>query len=192
MSFLKKFKNFNLISENVKYHIDNNIPFTKNVFRPGSKSYYSLLEEVRNLYDSGKINLSDMDKYFYENTDIGKFGYYLDSIVPLDLPMVDNNLNEAKYGEKNVELNKPMRSSGPKKYKVYVKNPKTGKVILVNFGDVKGGLKSKINDPEARKRFADRHNCKDKKDKTKPGYWSCNLPKYAKNLGLAGGGNFYW
>ena len=33
-------------------------------------------------------------------------------------------------------LNKPFRTpSGPKKFSVYVKNPKTGKIIKVNFGD---------------------------------------------------------
>jgi hypothetical protein len=85
---------------------------------------------------------------------------------------------EAKYHNKEVKLNYPMRSSGPKKYKVYVKNPKTKKVICVNFGDVKGGLTSKVNDPEARKSFAARHQCHLKKDKTKAGYWACRLPKY--------------
>jgi len=49
-----------------------------------------------------------------------------------------------------------------------------------------------LNNPEARKSFAARHNCADKKDKTKAGYWACNLPRYAKSLGLQGGGNFYW
>jgi hypothetical protein len=85
---------------------------------------------------------------------------------------------EAKYHNKEVKLNYPTRSSGPKKYKVYVKNPKTKKVICVNFGDVKGGLTSKVNDPEARKSFAARHKCSTKKDKTKAGYWACRLPKY--------------
>lgn len=49
----------------------------------------------------------------------------------------------------------------------------------INFGDVKGGLKAKLSDPKARKAFTARHNCKDKKDKTKPGYWACRLNKYA-------------
>ena len=31
-----------------------------------------------------------------------------------------------------------------------------------------------------------------KPEKTTPGYWACNLPRYAKSLGLTGGGNFYW
>jgi hypothetical protein len=100
-------------------------------------------------------------------------------------------LTEAEYQGKEVELNKPKRSSGPKKYQVYVKNDK-GNVIKVNFGDEKGGLTTKINNPEARKAFADRHDCKNKKDKTKAGYWSCNLPKYRKALGMGDNMNTYW
>jgi hypothetical protein len=101
----------------------------------------------------------------------------------------NGELDESEYQGKDVELNKPSRG-GPKKYYVYVKNDK-GNVVKVNFGD-SGDLKSKINDPEARKNFASRHNCSEKKDKTKAGYWSCNLPRYADQLGLSGGGNFYW
>jgi hypothetical protein len=100
-------------------------------------------------------------------------------------------LTEAEYQGKDVELNKPKRSSGSKKYQVYVKNDK-GNVIKVNFGDEKGGLTAKINDPEARKAFADRHDCKNKKDKTKAGYWSCNLPRYWKALGGSDDMNTYW
>lgn len=191
MKIIKEFKQF-IISENVKYHIDNNISVTKNIFRTGSESFYKLLEEVRNLYDSNRITLENLDEELYSNTDIGKFGYYNNVKVPLDIPMMNDYIIESEYKGKKVTLDKPMRSSGPKKYKVYVKNPETGNVMLINFGDVKGGLTSKINDPQARKNFAKRHNCKDKKDKTKPGYWACRLPRYASSLGLAGGGNFYW
>jgi hypothetical protein len=95
----------------------------------------------------------------------------------------DSYVFEAKYHNKEVKLNYPMRSSGPKKYKVYVKNPKTGKVICVNFGDVKGGLTAKVSNPEARKSFAARHQCHLKKDKTKAGYWSCRLNKYGHLFG---------
>ena len=31
-----------------------------------------------------------------------------------------------------------------------------------------------------------------KKDKTKPGYWACRMPYFAKQLGLSGGGNYFW
>lgn len=95
--------------------------------------------------------------------------------------------------DKKVQLNKPKRNSGSgKKYMVYVKDPKTGNVKKVTFGDAKGGLTSKINNPEARKSFTARHDCKNKKDRTKSSYWSCNLPKYSSILGLSGGGSFYW
>ena len=66
-----------------------------------------------------------------------------------------------------------------------------GNVIKIQFGDTTG-LSAKINDPAARKSFAARHDCANKKDKTKAGYWSCNLPRYAAQLGLKGGGNFFW
>ena len=100
-------------------------------------------------------------------------------------------VDEAKYHGKEVKLNKPMRSSGPKKYKVYTKNAK-GNVIVVNFGDAKGGLTAKINNAKARKAFSDRHNCPTKKDKTKAGYWSCRLPRYASLLGLKSSFGGYW
>jgi hypothetical protein len=100
-------------------------------------------------------------------------------------------VDEAKYKGKEVKLNKPMRSSGPKKYKVYTKNAK-GNVIVVNFGDAKGGLTAKINNTKARKAFSDRHNCPAKKDKTKAGYWSCRLPRYASLLGLKSSFGGYW
>lgn len=195
MNIIKKFENYRLISEDIKYHLDNNINFTSNVFRTGSKSFYNLLEEVRNLYDNDIIELNELDKELYENTDLGRFGIYEGEKVPLDIPSEDLDvLNEKKhdYRGRKVKINKPSRSSGPKKYKVYVKNPDTGNIIKVNFGDEKGGLKAKINDPEARKNFVSRHDCKNKKDKTTAGYWSCRLPKYADSLGISGGGNYYW
>jgi hypothetical protein len=72
---------------------------------------------------------------------------------------------------KRVTLNKPFRTpDGPKKFAVYVKNDK-GNVVKVNFGDP--GVKIKTSDSERRKNFRARHNCSEKKDKTKPGYWSC-------------------
>ena len=92
---------------------------------------------------------------------------------------------------KNKPLNKPMRdSSGGKAYKVYVKDPKTKKVKTVRFGS--GGLKAKINNPKARQAFAKRHNCAQKKDKTKASYWSCRLPRYAKLLGLKSSFSGFW
>ena len=93
-------------------------------------------------------------------------------------------LNEAEYKGKKVKLNYPIRNTGSgKKYYVYVKNPKTGKVKKISFGDVKGGLTAKVSDPEARKSFAARHKCSTKKDKTKAGYFACRLTKYGHLFG---------
>ena len=67
-----------------------------------------------------------------------RFGLYEGAHVPLEEPMIEAP-----------ELNKPKRSGGPSKYVVYVKNPKTGNVMKINFGDKKGGLTSRINDSDA-------------------------------------------
>jgi len=84
--------------------------------------------------------------------------------------------------EAEPELNKPKRG-GSKKYYVYVRNPDTGNIKKVEWGDTTG-LKVKINDPAARKSFAARHQCDTRNDKTKASYWACRLPRYAKSLGL--------
>jgi hypothetical protein len=180
MKHLQLFESFTPISENLKYHVDNNIPVLENVFRPHSKAFYDLIKEARQLFDSGKIGMCNLDKELFETTDLGHFGEYNGEIVPLDLPIENvEEMNEAEYKGKEVELNKPMRSSGPKKYKVYVKNPKTGRVKVVNFGDVKGGLSAKVSDPKARARFSARMNCPAKKDKMKPGFWACRANRYS-------------
>jgi hypothetical protein len=101
----------------------------------------------------------------------------------------EESLDEAEFKGKDVELNKPKRG-GSKAYYVYVRDPKTKKIKKVSFGS--GGLRAKIKNKEARNAFAARHNCKNKKDRTKAGYWSCNLPRYAKQLGLGSNMNTFW
>lgn len=192
MKYLKLFENFSgKISENLQYHIDNNKPIVENVFRPGSNKYFDLIKEARELYDNNQIELSELDTELYESTDIGRFTEYEGQMVPLDLPMETiEELNEAEYKGKEVELNKPRRG-GTKKYHVYVKNPKTGNVKKISFGDVHGGLTAKVSDPKARKSFAARHKCDTKKDKTKAGYWACRINKFGH---LFGGKTYpgYW
>ena len=74
--------------------------------------------------------------------------------------------------KKDKQLNKPMRGD-VKKYKVYVKDPSTGNVKKVNFGDP--NMKIKRDNPERRKAFRARHKCDTAKDKTTPRYWSCKF-----------------
>ena len=182
---MRTFKEHNIDpSTNLEYHSKNDIPLNENVFRVGSKAYYELFQEARKQMEEGKYTPEGVDKFLLEETDIGEYGLYEDQFVPIDCPLM-----EAEYKGKEVELNEPKRG-GDKKFYVYVKNDK-GNVIKIQFGDTTG-LKAKINDPEARKSFAARHQCDQKKDKTKAGYWACRLPYYAKQLGLSGGGNFFW
>jgi hypothetical protein len=167
------------------------MPITENVFRPGSEKFFSVLEEARNLFDEGALMLEGIDKELYETTEIGSFGDFEGKRVPLDIPMeVEEEMNEAEYKGREVELNKPKRG-GTKKYHVYVKNPKTGKIKKIAFGDVHGGLTAKVSDPKARKAFSARHKCDMKKDKTTAGYWACRINKYGH---LWGGKTYpgYW
>ena len=175
---MKHIKQFSDFSESLNYHLVNSMPITENVFRPGSKQFFFILEEARNLFDEGTLVFEGIDKELYETTEIGKFGTFNGVRVALDIPMeTEEELNEAEYHGKEVELNKPKRG-GSKKYHVFVKNPKTGKVKKIAFGDVHGGLTAKVSDPKARKNFAARHNCDMKKDKTTAGYWACRINRY--------------
>jgi hypothetical protein len=82
----------------------------------------------------------------------------------------DEEVEEAEYQGRKVPLGKPM-AGDVKKSKVYVKNPKTGKVIKVNFGDK--NMRIKKNIPGRRKNFRARHNCDNPGPRTKARYWSC-------------------
>jgi len=79
-------------------------------------------------------------------------------------------IQEAKYHGKTVSLNKPTRGD-VKKSKVYVRDPQTGNIKKVNFGDPNMKIKKSI--PARRRSFRARHKCSQKKDKTSAGYWSC-------------------
>lgn len=109
-------------------------------------------------------------------------------IVSKNKPGAKAHLKEEDE-EKNPPLNQPKRG-GPKKFYVYVRKPDGG-IKKVTWGDTTG-LSVKLNDPEARKSFAARHQCSMQKDRTSAAYWACNTPRYAKQLGLSGGGSFFW
>jgi hypothetical protein len=86
----------------------------------------------------------------------------------------DNDLGmtllEAEYQGRTVKLGKPMQGD-VKKFKVYVRNPKTGKTVKVNFGDP--NMRIKKSNPARRKSFRARHNCANPGPRTKARYWSC-------------------
>jgi len=178
-----------ILSENLRYHVDNQLPLTENTFRYGSQSFLNLWAEARSLYLREIIHVNDDDKEILEETDLGNYGMYEGKKVPLDLPMLEGEeLEEAEDKKKTPPIGKPKRG-GSKKFYVYVRNK--GKIKKVSFGDT-SGLSAKINNPEARRAFAKRHDCANKKDRTKASYWSCRLPRYAKLLGLKSSFSGFW
>jgi len=303
-----------IMTENLRYHVENKLPLTENTFRYGSTAFLDLWAEARYLYAREAIHVNDLDKEILTETNLGEYGIFEGNRVPLDMPMVEEDLDESaataasiaasaaataasgvssnggggesnpwvmlavgvmvglpiaglaisqsglgekvinwvnryklnrvidrlrkdpevlkfiqskqpgiqnflkskltdkeqKYikqiswnkitkGEineinnfleeaegkkKDPPIGKPKRGgSGGKKYYVYVRDPKTKRVKKVSFGDA-GGLKAKINNPEARRAFAKRHKCGTGEPKTSARFWSCRLPKFAKALGI--------
>lgn len=122
------------------------------------------------------MTTSDLDLYVKlgmpSRDDIGSNG----PLHRKDLEKLANErgLTEAKYQGRTVKLGKPMKGD-VKKFKVYVKNPKTGNVKKVNFGDK--NMEIKRDDPKRRKNFRARHGCGTSKasDRTKARYWSCRM-----------------
>ena len=179
-----------ILSEGLKYHLDNARPLTEHVYRAGSDSYFNLWAESRALYTRNIIEVQGDDLEILTETDLGHFGLYENQKVPLDFIFEEvEEIDEADKKKKNPPIGKPKRG-GSKKFYVYVRKPGGG-IKKVSFGDTTG-LSAKINNPEARRAFAARHDCKNKKDRTKASYWSCRLPRYAKLLGLKSNFSGFW
>lgn len=165
------------ISNNLKYHLDNRLTLNENKFKVYSQSYFDLINEVRDLFLNGLIDLNESDIQIIES-DLGK-SVLLENgqRVYLEVPMEDDEfLNEAEYQGRKVQLGKIMQGD-IKKFKVYVKNDK-GKVVKVNFGfggkSAKGKrMTIKKNNPKRRKSFRARHNCDNPGPRWKPRYWAC-------------------
>jgi len=172
------------LRENLQYHLENNIPVDDSVLRPGSKSHINLIRETKRLWKEGRYFATEAEEELFD-TDMGEYAIYEEQTVPLDVPMLNEYiLDEKKKKKKTPKLGKPSRNTGSgKKYKVFVRNPKTGNVMKITFGDKKGGLEGNWNDPKARKSFAKRHKCAQKNDRTKAGYWACRAHKFfGKNV----------
>ena len=156
------------ISKALKYHVTSKKSLLENVYKLGTDSFFQLLEECKELYLSGYIDLSDEEiTFIYEN----EYG----PIEETNYEVIDV-LNEAEYQGRKVELGKIMQGD-IKKFKVYVKNDK-GKVVKVNFGFGGKSAKGKVmrikkNNPERRKSFRARHNCNNPGPRWKARYWAC-------------------
>ena len=140
----------------------------------------------------------DEVKYQIQNPAVGDvLTFEFDDTLAIDTPIIevheDNilvytdeiggkliNALEAEYRGRKVKLNKPTRGD-VSKFKVYVKDPKTGNIKKVNFGH--GGtsakkrgektMKIRKSNPARRRSFRARHNCDNPGPRTKARYWSC-------------------
>jgi hypothetical protein len=182
-----------VLSEGMKYHVTEGRMLIHNIYRPLSENYFSLFREARNLYNKGLLSVTEDDAELLESN-IGEFGIYNGMKVPLDYPisleeiqMIAESLDEADKKKKTPPIGKPKRG-GSKKFYVYVRDK--GKVKKVSFGQA--GMSAKLNNPKARQAFSKRHNCPQKKDRTKASYWSCRLPRYAKLLGFKTSFSGFW
>lgn len=166
------------LSEGARWHLQEGVPFSAPVYRPGTRKYFRLMREARRLYDMGLYDTSDSFEVELLESRLGSWETYEGVWVPLDFPFAPATLQEAEYKGRKVDLNKPKRGSGGKAY-VYVRDPKTGNIKKVQFGSsMPDAMGDSEEDRKRRKSFGDRHNCADKKDKTKPGYWSCRATKF--------------
>lgn len=126
-----------------------------------------------------EINAALAEWAALEDTDEGDSGVIMETMGYGSL-VGEEEMDEAEYRGRKVPLGKPMRGD-VKKFKVYVKDPKTGNVKKVNFGH--GGtsakragqktMKIKKSNPARRKSFRARHNCANPGPRTKARYWSC-------------------
>ena len=121
------------ISENLSYHVDHRLSLSESEFRIGSEAWFDLINETRNLWENALIELNE-DDLFFISTDLGYRGVFEGQEVWLDVPFPLEDIHEAEYRGKKVDLNKPFRTpGGPRKFGVYTKNDK-GDVVLVRFG----------------------------------------------------------
>ena len=81
-----------LMTENMKYHVKNKLAITENTFRYGSQSFLDLWAEARYLYSRNAIHVNDDDKEIIIETNLGDYGMYEGQKVPLDMPMLENEL----------------------------------------------------------------------------------------------------
>ena len=116
----------------------------------------------------GKSKKESIEEYDVENAqDYKDFSNYMKKTYG---GLEEGKLEEAEYQGRKVSLGKPTRGD-VKKFKVYVRDPKTKNIKKVNFGDP--NMRIKKSNPKRRKSFRARHNCSNPGPRTKARYWSC-------------------
>jgi|LakMenEpi03Aug12_release.lakeMendotaPanAssembly.Ray.scaffolds.fasta_scaffold04487_21 hypothetical protein len=184
-------KGISNLSEGMVYHVERNIPLMESVYRIESESWISLVNEARELWERNVVDLNE-DDLFLISTDAGKYGIYEKNLVLLDVPFWEGEfdydweeydaLEEAEYRGRNVKLNKPFRTpGGPRKFSVYTKND-SGNIVKVSFGQP--GMRVNNADPKKARSFRKRMRCDQPGPRWKAKWWSCNVARYRKLLGI--------
>jgi hypothetical protein len=156
-----------------------------NIHMNSMRTWINILEDQPQQHDGFLLEFGDkilVETHVTEITPQGEYVLHADETLMYileTLGMLDT-VTEAQYHGRTVPLNKPMRGD-QKKFKVYVKDPKTGNIKKVNFGH--GGktarragqktMRIRKSNPAARKNFRARHHCENPGPKTSARYWSC-------------------
>jgi len=163
------------VKEAVEYHMENEISFTENLFRPGSEMFFEMITEAKKLYKEGKYTPADEFELDMLNSDIGEKVIFEGQEVILDYPFEEELNEEDKTDGKGI--GKPWREGGGGA--VYVRDG--GSIRKVSFS--KSGMKKRYMDPAATRSFVARHRCLTNKDKTSASYWACRWPRFFSNSG---------
>ena len=133
----------------------------------GSEKYCDLIIEVRELFEQGKIILEGRDKAI-ASLKTGEKAIFEGKKVKLHLPEWETHKGKAM--------------------KVYIDSGKTDEETglpiakILRFGSAKLSIKN--HDKGRADNFQARHQCDEKTDINKAGFWSCNIHLFAKHLGL--------
>ena len=179
MEYLNEIK----VEDDTEFTLDLKHLLKKHVTKGGELNEHDVeftKEDMATLHKTGKLEKGG-NTYLYDEID--EFNMHVKDL--LEIEVIDENITEAKYKGKTVQLNKPTRGDS-KKFKVYVNSGKKNadgsiKVKKVNFGHggtsaKKAGqktMKIRKSNPKARKAFRARHNCDNPGPKTMARYWSC-------------------
>ena len=138
---------------------------TREAADPAQQAAIAIAKKEKVKEEKQRLDPKCWDGYKKQGTKM-KGGVRVNNCVKEEL----EEITEAEYQGRTVKLGKPMQGD-VKKFKVYVRNPKTGKTIKVNFGDP--NMRIKKSNPKRRKSFRARHNCSNPGPRTKARYWSC-------------------
>ena len=182
------------MSPGILYHVDSKVPLREPIHRYGSSEHISMMAEARRLVREDALSVDAEDGEILQ-TDIGEYGAYEGRKVPLDMPFSaeddgwepwkqeDAGLSEAEYQGRKVDLNDPFRAQGGGSHKFFVyTRGENGNVIKLGFGSP--DMSVKAHNPARAKSFLARHNCDTPGPRWKARWWSCNLHRYKKQLGL--------